>query len=120
MIEILIGSIVILSLLLLVSFVVIINIKKQNKKMAVELSNREAIANESYGKFIYESREWAFKYIEDVQSAIKSFADKVEPQLKYFNEYGRDVQSPHITMLSKISDAYDELSTLLPEENKEK
>jgi hypothetical protein len=94
--------------------------KKKNKKLQEKLSNREEIANESYIKFLNTSRNDAFDYIVQVQEELINFANKVEPQLNYFNTYGRTVGSPHIIMLEKIDSAYEELKTVLPQENKEK
>ena len=94
--------------------------KKKNKKLQEKLSNREEIANESYIKFLNTSRNDAFDYIVQVQEELINFANKVEPQLNYFNTYGRTVGSPHIIMLEKIDSAYEELKTVLPQDNKEK
>ena len=53
---------------------------------------------EGFIKFLSESREWAFTYIEDVQEAIE--------QLRAAMVEGNE---------SKISEAYEKLTTFLPE-----
>ena len=114
------GGILFLSILSTSLVVALMIAKSKNKKLQERLSNREEIANESYLKFLTTSRDEAFAYIVDVQEKLDSFRSKVEPQLNYFNTYGRTVGSPHIIMLEKIDSAYEELKTVLPQDNKEK
>jgi hypothetical protein len=92
----------------------------KNKKLSAIVYNREEIANESYIKFLNTSRDDAFDYIVQVQEELINFASKVEPQLNYFNTYGKSVPSPHTIILEEIDSAYKELKTVLPQENKEK
>jgi hypothetical protein len=92
----------------------------KNKELSAIVYNREEIANESYIKFLNTSRDDAFDYIVQVQQELTNFASKVEPQLNYFNTYGKAVPSPHTIILEEIDSAYKELKTVLPQENKEK
>jgi hypothetical protein len=92
----------------------------KNKELSAIVYNREEIANESYIKFLNTSRDDAFDYIVQVQKELTNFASKVEPQLNYFNTYGKAVPSPHTIILEEIDSAYKELKTVLPQENKEK
>jgi hypothetical protein len=105
----------ILGLLVLLAFS-----KIKNKKLSSIVYNREEIANESYIKFLNTSRDDAFDYIVQVQQELINFASKVEPQLNYFNTYGKSVPSPHTIILEEIDSAYKDLKAVLPEENKEK
>jgi hypothetical protein len=114
------GGILFLSVLSTSLVVALMIAKSKNKKLQKKLSSREEIANESYIKFLNTSRDDAFDYIVQVQEQLINFANKVEPQLNYFNTYGRTVGSPHIIMLEKIDSAYEELKTVLPQDNKEK
>jgi hypothetical protein len=114
------GGILFLSVLSTSLLIALIIAKSKSKKLQERLSNREEIANESYLKFLTTSRNEAFTYIIDVQEKLDAFKERVEPQLNYFNTYGRAVASPHTIMLEKIDSAYEELKTVLPQENKEK
>jgi hypothetical protein len=69
-------------------------------------------------KFISDSREWAFNYIEEVQSGLEKFTDTVGPTLKYLNTYGQAVTTPHDEAIKKITEAYKELEKLLPKDIK--
>ncbi len=84
------------------------------------MSDLKETTNESYVKFLSDSRDLAFQYIEDVQNKLTTFANKVEPQLNYYNTYGQTVQGPHIILVKEISEAYEDLKTIMPEDNKEK
>jgi hypothetical protein len=114
------GGIVFLSLLSTMLVTSLMITKSKNKKLEKRLANREEIANESYLKFLTTSRDEAFSYILDVQEKLDNFKNKVEPQLNYFNTYGQSVQGPHIILVKEITEAYEELKTVMPQENKEK
>jgi hypothetical protein len=115
-----IGGIAFLSLLSTMLVTSLMITKKKNKELEMRLANREEIANESYVKFLNESRNSAYEYIEDVQGHLVVFASKVEPQLNYFNTYGSAVSGPHTILVKEITEAYEELKTVLPQDNKEK
>lgn len=115
-----IGGILFLSFTVFVSIILLILSKKKNLVLEKRLANREEIANESYVRFLNESRNTAYEYIEDVQDKLINFAKKVEPQLDYYNTYGTAVQGPHTILVKEISEAYEELKTIMPENNKEK
>ena len=109
-----------LSLISTIAVTSLMVVKSKNKELLKRVSSLDEAANESYVKFISDSRDWAYAYIEEVQGKILDFSNKVEPQLNYFNTYGRVVPSPHSLMIEKIDEAYRELKTVLPEDNKEK
>ena len=89
-----------------------IDITKSKKIVSDELVDKE-----NFIKFLSDSRDWAFKYIEDVQSGIKQFTDAVEPDFLYFDEYGEVGSAyPHYEAMVRINKAYKELKTLMPKE----
>jgi hypothetical protein len=76
-------------------------------------------ANEDFLKFVSDSRDWAYQYIEEVQSGLKLFIDEVGPQVEHYDKYGPSVDgmvAPHDFALKKISKAYKELKKLLPDD----
>lgn len=76
-------------------------------------------ASEDFLKFISDSRDWAYQYIEEVQAGLKTFIDEVEPQIDYYDHYGAAVDgmvAPHDFALKKISSEFKELKKLLPED----
>jgi alpha-L-fucosidase len=75
------------------------------------------IHKENFIKFLSDSRDWAFEYIEDVQKQLETFVRDVEPEIMYFDEYGVVGDAyPHYHSMKKISSAYKDLKKLLPEE----
>lgn len=79
----------------------------------------EDIHKENFIKFLSDSREWAYNYIENVQTGLKHFIDNVEPHLKYYNKYGIVIEgmiSPHDFALTTITQEFEKLKLLLPEE----
>ncbi len=86
----------------------------------VEFKNDSDIHKENFIKFLSDSRDWAFGYIEEVQSGLTKFVSDIEPEINYFKEYG-DIASmqPNYYSLKKITEAYEELLKLLPKEEEE-
>jgi hypothetical protein len=87
----------------------------QNKK-------DEDIHKENFIKFLSDSRDWAFDYIEDVQTGIGKFVSDVEKDIEYFDKYGDvlSVNRVEYQTMKRISTAFKELKTLLPEESNDR
>ena len=78
------------------------------------------IHKENFIKFLSDSRDWAFGYIEEVQVGLTKFVTDIEPEINYFKEYGDLISmEPNYNSLKKITKAYDELTKLLPKEEEE-
>jgi len=78
------------------------------------------LIKEDFLKFISDSRDWAFDYIEEVQNGLSKFIKEVEPDIEYYDKYGTAVEgmvSPHDKALKKISEEFKELKKLLPKDN---
>jgi hypothetical protein len=75
------------------------------------------VHKENFIKFLSDSRDWAYLYIEDVQKGLTKFISDIEPEISYFDEYGIIGEAyPHYHSMKKISGAYKELKQLLPED----
>jgi len=82
-----------------------------------EKQDNEQQAKDDFIKFLSESRDWSYTYIEDVQSTIGKFIKDIDPDIKYLDEYGVVGSAyPHYYSMKKISSAYKELKGLLPED----
>ena len=81
----------------------------------------ESVHKENFIKFISDSRDWAFSYIEDVQQGLTSFVSDVDPLIEYFDTYGDviSVERPDYAAMKQISKSYKELKKLLPTEEKQ-
>lgn len=74
-------------------------------------------SNEAFLKFVSDSRDWTYQYIDDVQASLNKFITDIEPEIAYFDEYGIVGSAfPHYHSMKKISGAYKELKKLLPED----
>jgi hypothetical protein len=126
-------SILVISFLfstLLFIFLYIIEVKKNRTLLAntlrflleQEINKEESKtdkeqANEAFLKFISDSRDWAYTYIDEVQDGLNKFISDVQPEIAYFDEYGVVGSAyPHYHSMKKISVAYKELKKLLPED----
>jgi hypothetical protein len=82
-----------------------------------QISNDLDIHKENFIKFLSDSRDWAFDYIEEVQNGLQDFIKNVEPSVIYFEKYGLVTEgSPHYQDMKLVSDNFKKLKQLLPEE----
>ena len=80
--------------------------------------NKNIEQTEGFIKFISQSRDWAFQYIEKVQIAIKNFQDVFHPfAVSYYERKKTRITKEEF---QTIVDAYKELVDRLPEEGKKK
>lgn len=83
---------------------------KENELKSIE-------GSDGFLKFVSDSREWAFKYIEDVQDAFKKFDGQISSDLDYADTYGiLSMDMPSKDALARISKAYKELKQMLPQD----
>ena len=73
------------------------------------------IHRENFIKFLSDSRDWAFTYIEDVQNGLTKFVEEVDPSINYFSEFSTLSEGhPLHADMKKISVAYLDLKKFLP------
>jgi hypothetical protein len=79
------------------------------------------VHKENFIKFLSDSRDWAYEYIETVQSGLNKFVSDVDADISYFDEYGDalSMSRPDYKSMKNISKAYKELKNLLPVEEKQ-
>ena len=100
----------------LTASIITILLENANNKSASEDKNLNT--NEGFVKFLSDSRDWAFAYIEEVQSVLGKFISEVGPEIEYYRNFGQAVDSPNNESLDKISSAYSELEKVLPKDKK--
>ena len=72
-------------------------------------------SQEGFINFLNQSRDWAFKYIEDTQGVVSKFVSEVEKDIDYFDIYGDQLSAePNYNSMARISKAFKELKTVLP------
>jgi hypothetical protein len=83
-----------------------------------ELNAKKLENTDGFLKFIEESRNWAFQYIEEVQSALSQFDKEISSKFEWANSYGTVLgDTSHLNIINEISLAYEKLKMLLPEDN---
>lgn len=68
-------------------------------------------------KFVSDSRDAAFKYIEEVQAAINEFDQRVGPVVKHYKDTGKVLERKPSELVKEIAQAYDKLMASMPKEN---
>jgi hypothetical protein len=119
----------------------VINLKIKNRRLAVELlqstidhnialtmlaeelkknENISVEKTDGFLKFISESRDLAFDYIEKVQESLIKFKSEVDPEIDYMLTYGTATGDKlSLKAFEKIEKAYRKLmKEALPQENK--
>ena len=85
-------------------------------KLSIEMK-KPGLQNDDFLSFVSKSRDMAFEYIESVQEGIDKFIISVEPEILYFDEYSDLMAAePNYNSMKRISSAYKELKSLLPED----
>jgi len=89
---------------------------KEINRLNQQINNKELEQSDGFLKFISDSRDWAFEYIEQVQLALAEFDEAMEPAMDWFSKYGLILgETAHTDVLKRISEAYDKLKSVLPE-----
>jgi len=86
-----------------------------------EVSAKEILKKETdsdaFLKFVSDSRDVAYEYIEDAQFVLNKFIKDIEPEINYFKEYGDvSAMAPNYYSMNKIVECYEELKVLLPDD----
>lgn len=73
--------------------------------------------NEDFLKFVSDSRDVAYTYIQELQTSLDSFISIVDPEIEYFEEYGVLWEPyPGYNSLKKIAEAYKDLKNIMPDD----
>ena len=88
------------------------------KSLKEKETSDDLVHKENFIKFLSDSRDWAYKYIEDVQKGLNSFVSDIDPVISHFDEYGDTISMsrPEYSSMKNISKAYKELKKLLPQD----
>ena len=93
-------------------------LQKKVEELYQDIENVKLEQTDGFLKFVSDSRNWAFQYIEEVQAALSEFDKDIAPTLEWFNTFGQVLgETAHTNALKRISEAYDKLKEVLPKEN---
>ena len=95
-------------------------IEQELKSALVEIEQREIENTDGFVKFLSESREYAFNYIEDTQKKLVDFQKQVEPMFTWARSYGLVLgENAHTKIVEDIYQEYLKLKTIIPDEQGE-
>lgn len=81
--------------------------------------DEQDIQQESFIKFLSDSREMAFDYIDNAQKQIKEFIDIADKEFAFFDSWGLLSEDQlYYENMKRVSEEYKKLRSLLPEEDK--
>lgn len=90
--------------------------KGELDKALKDTDEKKIEETEGFLKFISQSRDWAFQYIERVQVAIKNFQDVFHPfAVQYYEDKEQPISQEEF---GKLFEAYKKLVEELPDEGK--
>ena len=83
----------------------------------VQFKNENDIHKENFIKFLSDSRDWSFSYIEDVQTKINKMILDLKPDVEYFEKFESLYDGhPSYEILTNFIESYKNLQDLLPKE----
>lgn len=92
--------------------------KGELDKALKDTDEKKIEETEGFLKFISQSRDWAFQYIERVQVTIKNFQDVFHPvATKYYQDKSKPIDQKEF---GELFEAYKKLIEELPDEGKKK
>ncbi len=91
-------------------------VESEFSKTLQEIENMKLEKSDDFVKFLSDSRDWAFTYIEDAQEKISEFDKQIQEIAEWNRTYGSVVgDTPHSSKIEEINLAYDKIRSLLPE-----
>jgi DNA repair exonuclease SbcCD ATPase subunit len=91
-------------------------VRSELGKALQEIENMKLEKSDDFVKFLSDSRDWAFTYIEDAQDKISEFDKQIQEIAEWNRTYGSVVgDTPHSSKIEEINLAYDKIRSLLPE-----
>ncbi len=91
-------------------------IRSEYTRALQEIENMKLEKSDDFVKFLSDSRDMAFTYIEDVQEKISEFDKQIQEIAEWNRTYGSVVgDTPHSSKIEEINLAYDKIRSLLPE-----
>ena len=88
-------------------------------KLNKVILEHSAEKSDGFLRFVSDSWEQAFKYIEDVQEAIKAFDEEIGAVVKHYKKTGKAITRKQSEILQRVAMSYDIIMTLMPEEDED-
>jgi hypothetical protein len=93
-------------------------LEKKIESLYQDIENLKLQNSDGFLKFISDSRDWAFQYIEEVQNALEEFDKEIAPRLEWARTFGSVTgETVHTNTIQTVSEAYEKLKKVLPKNN---
>lgn len=93
------------------------DLKKAVQVFIDEQQSKEIEQSDGFLKFISDSRDWAFDYIEKIQDALLLFDNKITTIIDKHSTYDSVESVYYADIIKQFSEAYRDLKSLLPQED---
>lgn len=95
-------------------------VKSKLAEALLQIESNKLQETDGFVKFISDSRDWAFKYIEDVEKYFNEFDTSMQTIFQWAKTYGNtNGETAHSEAINEIEKAYNEFKKTMPN-NKEK
>jgi hypothetical protein len=92
-------------------------LERKVNELFQEIENTKLEQSDGFVKFLSDSRDWAFEYIEQTQDALSNFDIIIESVIDWNNTYGSVTgDNSHSDKIKQISVAYEQLKKVLPQD----
>ena len=95
-----------------------LDLMAMSEQLNKTILEHNAEKTDGFLRFVSDSRDKAFTYIEEVQAALDIFEQELGPIMRHYKKTGKPVSRKQSETLDKISMVYDLLKSLMPEEDK--
>lgn len=95
----------------------LVALRAKLEELSARGDSKKIEQTEGFVKFISHSRDAAFEYIEEVQSAITEYDKAVGEMVNYYKETGKMPQKKPSEIMREFTQAHEKLMNAMPEEN---
>lgn len=97
------------------------HVKSKLSEALMEIESKKLESTDGFLNFLSESRDWAFKYIEDVEKSFLELDSAMKKVFQWSDTYGNvNGEAPHTEAIDEIKTAYEKFKDTMPNNNKEK
>jgi hypothetical protein len=91
------------------------HVKSKLSEALMEIESKKLESTDGFLNFLSESRDWAFKYIEDVEKSFAEFDSAMKQVFQWSDTYGNvSGDSAHTEPINEIKTAYEKYKSNMP------
>lgn len=90
------------------------------ERLQAEKDQKPVEQTDGFLRFISDSRDAAFNYIEEVQDAISHFDERLGPVVEHYKTTGKVNKVKLSELVKEVAEAYDKLMEAMPQDQESK